>query len=161
MCDPVPTAAACRSRPAQRANVLPTASSRKASPASAQSRLTYARARKSFSENTTRVTAGAAASENPASVSSSPISRSISIFTSPQSRVPSTQLAIPILVDEVLRRRLSQRAKPLRAVRSHPDEIPRCYRIPLVTEPINPAALQHHESVFHHVDLDHRQRRAR
>ena len=91
MCDPVATAGSAGSVPAQRAKVLPTASSRMSSSASRHSALTYSRARRSTSLNTMRVTAGAGASENCASASSSR-----------QRRLPSIVIASELEASELM-----------------------------------------------------------
>src|SRR6516162_808960 len=80
--EPVATAGNWGSLPVQRANVLPTESSRMERPASKQSRFTYSRARRSSSENTTRVTAGAGTEEKVAKLSSSAERRAELMFTS-------------------------------------------------------------------------------
>ena len=63
MCEPVQTAGSDGSSPAHRAKRLPTASSRSERPAAVHRLLTYARAARSGSVKTTRVTAGAGAAE--------------------------------------------------------------------------------------------------
>ena len=76
ICEPVPTAAASGSDPCQRANVLPTASARISRPASLHRDFRKARARKSASVKTTRVTTGEASDEMEPRSSNSHRSRS-------------------------------------------------------------------------------------
>ena len=66
----------------------------------------------------------------------------------------------PIFVDKIFRWSLAQRSKPLRAVGSHPYKIAGRHRVPVFAEPVNAAAFQHEQSVFHVMNLDHRQRGA-
>src|SRR4030095_3746626 len=56
------------------------------------------------------------------------------------------RMPVPVLVDQIFRRLLTERSEPLRTVRGHPDEVARRDRVPLRTEEINPAALQHQQA---------------
>src|SRR5579872_4895279 len=104
----------------------------------------------SASPNTTRVTMGGSASEIADRVFNSSINRSISgpelIARSSQREMPRSHsgdlqsscglqgMPAPIFIDEILRGLLAQRPKPLRAIRSHPDEIAGFDRVPRVAE---------------------------
>src|SRR5437773_9883563 len=68
-------------------------------------------------------------------------------------------MPVPVLVDEVLCRSLSQRAEPLRTIGGHPDEIAGRHWIPTFIQAIDSATLKHKESMLHDVDFHHRQRR--
>src|SRR5216683_2124027 len=46
-------------------------------------------------------------------------------------------------------------AEPLRAERSHPDEVAGGDGVPLVAEPIDAAAFEHQQTMLHDVYLDH------
>src|SRR4029077_6745688 len=90
---------------------------------------------------------------------SPPARRSPPAIASGQSRDSSLHtgqgMPVPVFVDEIFRRRLPDRTKPLRAPRSHPDEVARRQRVPRITQPVNPAALEHDQPVLHHVHLHH------
>src|SRR5438270_118275 len=69
-------------------------------------------------------------------------------------------MPIPVFIDEVLRRRLADRAKPLRAPRPHPDEISRLYGIPGIPQPVDATALDHQQPVLDDVQESLRTRRS-
>src|SRR5258706_2253749 len=70
-------------------------------------------------------------------------------------------MPVPVLVDEIFCRNLTDSSEPLRAPWSQPNKISRGDWIPRVAEAINSAAFEHHEAVFHYVHLDHAQCRSR
>src|ERR1700722_2902878 len=67
-------------------------------------------------------------------------------------------MPVPVFVDQVFRRHLPDCTKPLRTPGTHPDEIAGSHGIPRVAQPVNAAAFQHDEAMFHYVHLDHTQR---
>src|SRR5580698_7935483 len=72
----------------------------------------------------------------------------------------SQRMTAPVFVDQIFRGALAERAKPLRAVGSHPDKIAGLDRVPGVAEAIDAAALEHQQAVLHDVNFDHAERRA-
>src|SRR6476646_7358174 len=56
---------------------------------------------------------------------------------------------VEIFVDKVLCRLLPDGPEPLRAERSHPDEIAGLRGVPLVPEPVNTTSLEHQETMLH------------
>src|SRR6202030_2248881 len=67
-------------------------------------------------------------------------------------------MTVPIFVDEILCRHLADRCEPLRAPRSHPNEVSCGHRIPRIAEPVNSATFEHEEPVLHYMHFDHAQR---
>ena len=115
----------------------------------------------SASPKTTRVTTGGSASEICARAISSAIRPSIGeLRVECVMRHCSQRMTAPVFVDEVFRRPLAQRAKPLRAIGAHPDEVAGLDRIPRVAEAVDAAAFEHQQAVLHHVNLHHAERRA-
>ena len=55
---------------------------------------------------------------------------------------------VEIFVDKVLCRLLPDGPEPLRAERSHPDEIAGLRGVPLVPEPVNTTSLEHQETML-------------
>src|SRR6266853_1949959 len=70
-------------------------------------------------------------------------------------------MPVPVLIDEIFCRNLTDSSEPLRAPGSHPNKIARGDWIPRVAEAINTAAFEHDEAVFHYMHLDHAQCRSR
>src|SRR4051812_47513289 len=70
-------------------------------------------------------------------------------------------MTIPVLVDQIPGGLLADSAKPLRAVRRHPDEVARGDWIPAVAKPIDAATIEHEQAVLHYVTLNRRQASAR
>ena len=70
-------------------------------------------------------------------------------------------MPVPILIYQIFRGLLAERAEPLRTPRPHPNEVAGRDRIPRIAEPVNPAAFEHQQPVLHHVHFDHAQRRSR
>src|SRR5579871_5123562 len=104
-----------------------------------------------------RVTAGAGVSENPERVSSSSMSLSVSMVSfiySASLLLKIERMAIPVLIDQIPRRRFAQRAVPLRTIGRHPDEVTGFHRIPVFAEPINTFAFEHQQTVLHDVNLN-------
>jgi|GraSoiStandDraft_4_1057263.scaffolds.fasta_scaffold216964_2 hypothetical protein len=60
---------------------------------------------------------------------------------------------VEIFVDKVLCRLLPDGPEPLRAERSHPDEIAGLRGVPLVPEPVNTTSLEHQETMLHVVNF--------
>jgi len=52
---------------------------------------------------------------------------------------------------QVTRRHFSECTEPLRTVRSHPNAVAGCHRIPGVFQSINTPALQHQQAMLHDV----------
>ena len=73
----------------------------------------------------------------------------------------SQRMAVPIFVNKIFRGHLAERSEPLRAPRPHPDKISGGDRIPRIAQPVNPAAFEHDQPMFHHVHFDHAERRSR
>src|SRR5260370_7415614 len=70
-------------------------------------------------------------------------------------------MPVPVFVDEIFCGHFSNRSKPLRAPRPHPDKITSSDRIPPIAQPIDAPAFEHHQPVFHYVHFHHAQRGAR
>ena len=70
-------------------------------------------------------------------------------------------MAVPILIDDVLRGRFADCAEPLRAVRGHPNEIAGGDGMPAIAKTVDAAAGDHEQAVFHDVTFDHGKRGAR
>src|SRR5512140_621128 len=70
-------------------------------------------------------------------------------------------MPVPILVDEIFCRYLTDRSEPLWAPWSHPDKVACSDWIPRVIESIDATTFQHQETMLHHMHFDHAQRRAR
>ena len=73
---------------------------------------------------------------------------------------PVKRVPVPIFVNEILRRRFAQSPNHCGQYGRHPDEIACRHGIPMVAEAVDSVAGEHQETVLHHVDLYHRQRRA-
>src|SRR6516162_6049108 len=52
-------------------------------------------------------------------------------------------MAVPILINEIFRRYLTNGAEPLRAPRPHPDKVASRDWIPRVAQPVNTTSLEH------------------
>src|SRR5262245_12657215 len=67
-------------------------------------------------------------------------------------------MAIPILIDEILGRRFSERTEPLGTIWRHPDKVTGLYGIPVIAQTVYAFAGQHQKSVLHHVNFYHGER---
>src|SRR5580698_9873245 len=70
-------------------------------------------------------------------------------------------MPVPVFIEKILRRRLSERSKPLRTIRRHPNEITGGDGIPIFAQTIDSPTLEHKQAVFHNMQLYHGKRRAR
>src|SRR5208337_3382371 len=80
------------------------------------------------------------------------------VHSAAESRLPRIAwMPVPILVDEIFGRDFAQRAKPLRTIWRHPDEVAFLDRVPMFTQAIDAASFKHHKAVLHHMDVNHRE----